>query len=999
MSLSDEALQACVRAHGIANAEAFRSSLDALPEHIEWLGFLEGCSSPEAALFQWGRLLEAHPDLLAEWESDYGARFGLVLQRLTRIFGHSRALGDYLVGDPTRIHGRWLFPPLGVGADSSDVRGWVAQIFSTVGEASPDGQGTETIDALRRAYRQCLLGIVAADLSDPQPTDIVMPVGAAMATLVDEVIDTVLRVARQRNPQAASATMAIIAMGKTGACELNYISDVDVVYVCADTEQDLAGAAVLASDIALILSAGHLGGVEEPLWVLDTALRPEGKDGALVRTLPSYITYWEKWAQTWEFQALLKARACAGDPPLGADFEAAAATFVWSASGRAGFVEDARAMRRRVEGTVPPREAPRELKLGKGGLRDVEFSVQMLQLVHGRTDPTLHVRPTLDAIDALCRAGYVSRSDAQELHEHYRFLRAVEHRTQLLRMRRTHVLPQQASSLRMVARSLGFEQSDDLMARLRETRGRVRALHEDMFYRPIVEATAGLSADSMRLARDLHESEGAMNERAAQERLAAIGFIDTRGALGHIRALSQGTSRRAQIQRHLLPVFLGWLSDSVDPDMGLLHFRTLSDRIGDSHWYLRLLRDSSSAAQRLLQALSRSKWLAHSLELRPEAVQWLDNDHDLAPIDPDRLRKEVCALVDRRPDPEDAALRVRAVRMRELTRSALADTTFGMRAINPSIAQATDVALDGALLIAQREDEATHGSLVDMAFIAMGRYGGRESGYASDADVMVAHLPREGVSEQDAAAAATRITHQVQRLLGTTASHAGVTVDADLRPEGKNGPMSRTPESFAEYYERWAATWERQALLRARPAAGDPRVCQALVEIIDPIRYGAPPSAANVQEIRLLKARMERERLPRGVDPKRHVKLGPGGLSDVEWTIQLLQMQHAHRVEGLRTPSTLEALDSARKAGLMDPDQASILKAAWTMASKIRSANVLVSGRMSGQKLDQLPTDRRDLAPLAYMLGYESGSEREVEEDWLRTARQARRVMDDIFWP
>lgn len=654
-------------------------------------------------------------------------------------------------------------------------------------------------------------------------------------------------------------------------------------------------------------------------------------------------------------------------------------------------------MRKRVEGTVPSKEATRELKLGKGGLRDVEFSVQMLQLVHGRTDASLQTRATLAALAALCDGGYVNREDARELDEHYRFLRCVEHRTQLLRMRRTHVLPAQASALRIVARSLGYAHGDELMEKLRSVRARVRALHEDMFYRPIVEATAQLSVESVALARDLH-GEGALAQEAAQDRLASIGFVDTRGAFGHIRALCHGTSRRAQIQRHLLPVFLGWLADSVDPDLGLLHFRTLSDCIGDSHWYLGLLRDSNTAAERLLRALARSKWLAHSLELRPEAVKWLDNDEELQSRDLSKLRSEVAALVERRPDAEDAALRVRAVRARELTRCALFDVTFGVAAINHAISDATDIALEGALAIAQREDRAVHGDLVDLAFIAMGRYGGRESGYASDADVIVAHEALPGVDETTAAHAATRIAHRVQALLGTTASHIGVTVDADLRPEGKNGSMSRTPQAYEEYYSRWAATWERQALLRARPAAGSAAVADKLMPLIDSIRYGQSPTDAQVQEIRLMKARMERERLPRGVEPTRHVKLGPGGLSDVEWTIQLIQLRHGHAVQELRTPSTIDALDAALAAGLLGVDEAVVLRQSWMLASQIRAANVLVTGRGSGQKLDVLTRDRRELAAIARVLGYESGQDAELEEDWLRAARQARKVMEDLFW-
>lgn len=978
--------------------KAAAQQLCALPDHVEWLELISQANCPQDALNQWSRLVEGHPDLISRWQEHFGEKYAQVLQRVNAVFGHSRALGDYLLADCTRFREEWLLFEV-QAASPEHLREWIYQQFDAVMTDQQEScSAGAAIDRLRRGYRQCLLGIVGSDLSSPQPTEIVDSVFVAMSCLVDIALERALALAKVYHPEAKDARLAIIAMGKTGACELNYISDVDVMYVCAEDDPGREAATVLATEIASILSSVHPDTEEEPLWMLDTALRPEGKDGALVRSISSFCRYWEKWAQTWEFQALLKSRFCAGDVLLGQEFEEAASPYIWSAAGRSGFVADARAMRRRVEGTISSRDADRELKLGKGGLRDVEFSVQMLQLVHGRTDEILRLRPTLEALQALCDGGYVSRSDSQHLDASYRFLRALEHRVQLLRMRRTHLLPQQESSLRTVARSMGCDSPQRLMDELRRIRGQVRSLHQEMFYRPIVEATAGLSSESMSLAHDLHTGNGRMDEDAVRDRLAAIGFVDTRGAYGHIQALCQGTSRRASIQRHLLPVFLGWLSDSVDPDAGLLHFRTLSDCIGESHWYLRLLRDSQTAAERLVRALARSRWLAQSLELRPEAVQWLDDDRELQPRSIERLQREMTALLERHSSPEEAALRIRAVRTRELTRCALADVTFGVNAENHSISEVTDCALDAALTIALREDEATHGALVDVAFFAMGRYGGSESGFASDADIIVVHRGLEGVDDRLAAQAATRVTHRVQQLLGTTASHAGVTVDIDLRPEGKNGPVSRTVAAYEEYYTRWASTWEKQALLRARPAAGCAELAQELLEIINSVRHSPSPTPEQIQEIRLLKARMERERLPRGVVPQRHVKLGPGGLSDVEWVVQLLQLRYAWDYPQLRTSQTLEALEAACAIGLLSSFQAQTLSRAWKLASQIRSANVLVSGRMSGQKLDLLPISGRDFIPVARLLNYEQGAEMQLEEDWLRSARLARQVMDDIFW-
>ncbi len=253
-----------------------------------------------------------------------------------------------------------------------------------------------------------------------------------------------------------------------------------------------------------------------------------------------------------------------------------------------------------------------------------------------------------------------------------------------------------------------------------------------------------------------------------------------------------------------------------------------------------------------------------------------------------------------------------------------------------------------------------------------------------------------GASDSEAAASATVIVNRVKNLLGSATSQLGIVVDLDLRPEGKNGPMSRTLESHEEYAARWASTWERQAAVRARPI-GDSELDERARALFESMAY-REVSEAEVRDIRLLKARMENERLPRGSEPARHVKLGPGGLSDVEWTIQLIQMRFGRDVAALRTPSTIRAIVAARDEGLLAASDADILLNAWDLAARIRAGNTLASGRMSGVKLDVLPRDSAELGALAAILGYGSGGLTALEEDWLRGARQARDVMERTFW-
>jgi glutamate-ammonia-ligase adenylyltransferase len=524
-------------------------------------------------------------------------------------------------------------------------------------------------------------------------------------------------------------------------------------------------------------------------------------------------------------------------------------------------------------------------------------------------------------------------------------------------------------------------------------RREVRSLHEELFYRPLLPATAQLSAEEASLAPE-----------AARARLRAIGYRDPSGALRHITALTEGVSRRAAIQRQLLPVMLGWFADGADPDAGLLAFRRLSEELGTTHWYLKLLRDSGTAAHRLALVLSTSRYVADALSRSPESVAWLGSDADLLPRGADRLAAEADAVLTRADTPVPAATALRALRRRELARSAAADlldvVTSSTAAQN--LTTAADVVLAGGLRIAEAEARSEHGlgaSPTTMLVVAMGRLGGREMGYSSDADVLFVHEPHPDADPAVAQAYAITVATRLRALLGDVGPEPALAVDADLRPEGRNGPLARSFAAYAEYYGRWSSPWESQALLRARPVAGSTELGERFTDLVAPLRYpadGLEPSV--VREIRRIKARVEAERLPRGVDPARHLKLGRGGISDVEWTVQLLQLQHAGSVPALRTTSTLEALGALAEEGLVTHDDARTLTEAWMFASQLRNALVLWSGRAGGAGADVLPHDRQALSGVARVVGYAPGAGGDLEEDYLRTARRARAVVDRVFY-
>lgn len=909
------------------------------------------------------------------------AQDAVLSSRLLRVLGMSLALGEHLVRHPSHIddlRASDLQLP-----DASTMR---QQILDAVAQA-PDHAGA--LVALRVAYRRLLLLIAAIDLEGRAGLEIV---GPALADAADAVLEGALAIARTQVADADQVRLSVIAMGKCGARELNYISDVDVVFVCEPTAGvDEADALAIGTRLARDLMAACSAHTPEgSIWEVDAALRPEGKNGALVRTLASHVAYYERFASTWEFQALLKARPAAGDLDLGGAYVDAIAPFVWSAADRADFVENARAMRRRVEENIPAKEAERQLKLGVGGLRDVEFSVQLLQLVHGRSDAMLRRPSTLDALESLATWGYIGRDDMTQLSAAYRFLRGFEHRIQLHRLRRTHVIPEDVEDLRRIGRAMGFtvEPETALLVQWREHQRETRRIHEKLFYRPLLDAVSRLSATAARLTPE-----------AAASRLVALGYRDPEGALRHLEALSSGVSRRAAIQRTLLPVMLGWFADGADPDAGLLGFRRVSDALGSTHWYLRLLRDESAAAERLARVLSSSLYATDLLLRAPEAVSLLADDAELMPRTLEALTSEMRALAARQDDPTAAVTALRGLRRRELFRISTADVLglLDVEQVATGLTAVTEATLAVTLDVCLRTAEQRHGSPLPMRFllIAMGRLGGGELGYGSDADVMFLFDPVAGADEEAATRVAFEVANDLRTLLMVPSTDPPLEVDADLRPEGRQGALVRSLASYAAYYARWSASWESQALLRARPIAGDDDLAAQFLALIEPLRWpaeGLPETS--LLEIRRLKARMENERLPRGADPTLHTKLGRGGLSDVEWVAQVLQLRHAAAVPGLRTTLTLPALRAAVAAGYLTAQDSAALEQAWRMATQVRNAMVLLRAKPS----DLIVTDPLEASAVARVMGLGAGMGQDMIETYRRTTRRTRAVMERVFY-
>ena len=959
------------------------------------LELLGSAAAPADAAAVLAALSVAAPELLASVRADRDW-----FARVVAVAGASRPLGELLGRGTDAVLALADLDPVDVGRTAAAVERAVLATDDVADQAA----------GIASIRRRATADIAGRDLTGALDVE---GVARELADLAEAVLTgTLSAVHRGIAGDTPRAHIAIIGMGKLGGRELNYVSDVDVMFVHAPVEgcaeDDAAHEATLVCTrlLELLNASTTMGRAYE----VDPTLRPEGRSGALTRTVEAFTAYWERWAKTWEFQALIKARTVAGDRELGARWLAAAAPSMWPERLDPETVAEVRAMKARIESRPDVlRDGARQLKLGPGGIRDVEFTVQLLQIVHGRADRSLRETGTMPTLAALAANGYVDEEDAAELGRTYWSLRRVEHALQLANERRTHTVPSDAAAQERLARSLGYRGRGDesagaqMMSDLTRAQTRVRELHARIFYRPLLEryATVPASAAGVTLPGEVAR----MGDESAAERLAALGFRDGAGALRSVRAMTGGVSRRAATVRAVLPAVLQSLEGGADPDGGLMVLRDLVEAQGDGSLLLRHLRDQPAAAELLGRVLGTSRLAGELLISQPQGVDWL---RDPRLRDAPRTGEELSRMAVARLHWQDATAALRRFKQLELLRVVLRDVDAAVPEGGPGSGVGPGVELTAiaeACLVAALRAElrqraealglASPDELpVSMTIIAMGTLAGGELTYASDLDVMFVHEVANGADEGEATAIALAIASNVVTMLSAiTPDGSAFDVDADLRPEGRSGPLSRSLQSFEAYWERWAEPWEMQALLRVRSVAGDRDLGQRFERAAAARAHGTGLDPERRMAVRRMKARIEKERIPRRVEAERHVKLGPGGIADVEWTIQMLQLEHARVLPSLRTASTLSALDAVQDEGLLDHRDIAWLRDGYRFATTVRNRLALLRQR----ETDLLPAGER-LEQLARAMGYGRGGRQQLEADWFRHARHVRRVTERSFY-
>lgn len=852
-------------------------------------------------------------------------------------------------------------------------------------------------DRTLRAFRHReMLRIALRDLTRRAPTRVVI---RELSNLADALTRSAVRfwdrlLSLNGSPPLGDR-FAVVAMGKHGACELNYSSDIDVLFVFDADDAEPAWrsrAQALAQAVIKSMSAPTIDGIA---FRVDANLRPWGRAGPLVQSVDEMEAYYERAGQTWERAALIKARPCAGSLAVGARFVEAVRPFVWRRSLDIASVESIAAMKQRIDRAQEQSPAD-DVKLGRGGIREVEFFVQALQLLHGGRHPRLQAKGTLEALDALLYAGLVSSADHDALTEAYAFLRDVEHRVQVPDDRQTHRLPSDATGRGLLARRMGFDDWSHFEPVLR----RQRAVVRDHF-----DALLAAAADELphRPEVDVAMSPEATDD-TRERALDAMGFdepIQARMELDRLGRQEEGAfgPRGREVHPGLAERLLEEMARAPSPDQALTRFARLSGRLWHPAALTTLLSANAATARLLMLLFSSSEALTRDFQLHPELLDALVRSDGAALVrTPEEIGREVDERLSQRAELEQALALLRRVRHEETLRVGLHDLAgrLSPAEVGTQLTALGEVLLARAFELARREVVERYGQpqQASLCVLGFGSFGAGELDYESDLDLVFVHDAAgvtTGGTHGDTGAAewATRV---FQRLLShltiPTAEGVLYKVDARLRPSGTQGTLVTSFEAFRAYHQgadaRGAALWERQALLRARPVAGDALLAKRIeAEVLMPSAERPLPEDA-ARQIREVRLKLD-EQAPRKVFPKR----GPGGLLDIDFIAQYLSLAH-----GLRQPPTLAALEALESIEALSFEDARDLREAWEHLKRTESRLRLTFG----QPDVWVPTEGPALRRLARSLG-DAGADagerllRDLERTMGRTRLQFDRLV------
>ena len=861
------------------------------------------------------------------------------LDLLVKVFAHSQALSDTLARNAAYFH--FLIAPATLKAPRPKT--WLTAELHRL--LLPERQAKNKYDVIRHFRRREMLRIGVRDLTGLAPVE---ETTLELSNLADVCLQAVYAIAFEklcRELKTSGVRFAVIGMGKLGGHELNYSSDVDVIFVY-DEEGQLTPVLSkhdfcrkLGEEIVREVGAKSNEGT---IFRIDLRLRPEGSSGPLVRSLESCENYYAEWGETWERMALIKARCVAGDVALGDEFIQMVQPFVYSRHAGTQVVQQMAAIKQRIETEIVHDDRlTRHVKLGIGGIREIEFIVQSFQVLHGGHHPQLRNRSTLPTLKLLAKARLLNAKDADTLTAAYRFLRNVEHRLQMEMELQTHTIPDEAHAQYRLARSLGFSTVEKFQTAQNTQTGAVRKIYE------AVLTTATTSPPVTNFS---------MTEPAA---LAKAGFHDTGAAAQTMEILINGSGfahvspRTKELFSRLFPVICATAGKLADPDVALARFEKFASAYGSRGLLYELLTRNTKLVEMLLRLCDASKFFADTLTQQPDlfdevcrGIGFGDARHvtDMETGLQTASHSELPAM-------EAARIWKRA----EMLRIGIGDVMgmLDVERIQSEITGLAEVCLRFAVAEARRELKLKK---LPFAIIGLGKFGGQELGYGADLDVLFVG------TGTDAIKLATRI---INFMAASTSTGKLFEVDARLRPDGKDGLLVSSVEAHRDYYRQRAQLWERQALIKARCVAGDAALGAKFLQMVHESIYAIPLTPDQVTEIQKMRHRIETER-GNQQHAESEFKTGPGGMIDVEFLVQTLQLRYGATHPQLRTAHTLAALNRLTALGLLEENEAVQLRRHYLFLRTIETT----LRRIENTSVSHLPVDEHERAQLAKRMGF-----------------------------
>jgi glutamate-ammonia-ligase adenylyltransferase len=1028
------------------NALAATMGVGALGELLPLLGrFLPRCPDPDMALNNLEHFLAS-----AGGQERLPALFegrARTLEILLQIVGTSQFFSDLLSANPDYLD--MLRVPL---RRSPNLKEMQHQLQSEVDAAFED---SAVLRIFRRFRQRQLLRIGTNDIMRDRPLEeITRDISHVADAALEVALTCALRQVSARFGQPLTSTgqparSVVLAFGKLGGEELNYSSDIDLMFLYDEegstrgkraipvTLQEFYGKVL--TEVVRLLSAHTDRG---QAYRIDLRLRPEGQRGPLARSLASTLSYYDAMGRTWERQALIKIRPVAGNQELGEAFQRAIEPFIYRKYLSFSEINEIKAIKRRIEKKAGQAGAGQsEVKIGLGGIRDIEFSIQFLQLLNGGDLPGVRQRNTFLAMQALEQVGCLNDQEYHILEDAYRFLRKTEHRLQLMFDLQTHRLPESEDELRKLALRMGYAETDaDLGQEDNQQDGQDRLgqhTHSSTSHALehfLTDYRQKTSLNRKILDHLLHETFQGEDSLAEPESdlildtlpdpetiksvLGHYPFRDIQEAYHNLTQLGQeavpflSTRRCRHFLASIAPSLLRALAETPDPDMALVNLEKVTASLGAKAVLWELFSFNPPSLKLYVDLCAWSQFLSSILINNPGMIdELLDSLVLNQPRSRDELQGELAELCRGAADPEPI---LHSFQDKELLRigvrdilgkDTLQETTTALSHLGETllvqIARLQEPVLAKRFGVAYRSDEAEVRQPSRYVLLGLGKLGGREMSYHSDLDLILVYEgdgrtgPPPGASRFDRYELTDNFhffTELAQRIIRAMSFMGPLgrlyQVDMRLRPTGKSGSLVSPLAEFRRYYEEGSAQlWERQALTRARVVHGDADFGREVMEVVRAGAYGLPWRPELADTIVEMRGRLEASR------SERDVKRGFGGIVDVEFLVQLFQIKYGKTIEALRVQNTWTALDALKASGLLGAREHEVLRRGYDFLRLVESRLRIVHN----VSIDELPESPLGLEKLARRVGCENGAEASAVQQFLNKLDHHTTQIREIF--